>query len=96
MLERAIEKRVCDYATSKGLLVYKFTSPQRAAVPDRLLITTRGVTFFIEFKAAGKKPTPQQDREHTRLRDQGVQVFVVDDIDRGKRIVDAMEMGLVL
>ena len=38
MLEKQIESKVCDYAKSKGVLAYKFTSPARAAVPDRLFI----------------------------------------------------------
>ena len=36
MLEKQIEAKVCEYAKTKGVLVYKFTSPARAAVPDRL------------------------------------------------------------
>ena len=95
MLEKQIEKRVCDYARSKGTLAYKFTSPQRAAVPDRLMITPSGVAYFIEFKAEDKKPAPAQEREHQRLRDQQVKVFVVDSIEQGKQIVDRMSMGLV-
>ena len=37
MLEKQIEAKVCEYAKTKGVLVYKFTSPARAAVPDRLM-----------------------------------------------------------
>lgn len=88
MLERDIEKRVCDYAKSKGFLVYKFTSPNRAAVPDRMFVTPSGVVFFVEFKAPGKKPTPAQKREHERLENQGMRVWVVDDVEQGKKIVD--------
>jgi len=88
MLEKKIEEKVCEYAKSKGLLVYKFTSPQRAAVPDRLLVAPGGRVFFIEFKAEGKKPTPAQEREHIRLRNHGVKVFVVDSVDHGKDMID--------
>lgn len=90
MLESAIEKKVCDYAKEKGMLVYKFTSPNRAAVPDRLYVTPTGRMWFCEFKAAGKKPTPAQEREHARLRGHNVTVFVVDDIEQGKRYIDLM------
>ena len=68
MLERQIEESVCQYARDAGMLVYKFTSPNKAAVPDRLFITPKGTSWFIEFKRAGQKPTPQQQREHERLR----------------------------
>ena len=95
MLEKYIEAEVCSYAKSKGLLAYKFTSPARAAVPDRLFITQDGRVFFCEFKAAGKKPTPAQEREHTRLRQSKVNVFVIDSIPEGKVMVDVMVMGVI-
>lgn len=94
MLEKYIEAEVCSYAKTKGLLVYKFTSPARAAVPDRLFITQDGRVFFCEFKAAGKKPTPAQEREHQRLRQSKVNVFVIDSIPEGKVMIDVMVMGL--
>lgn len=88
MLEKQIEQRVCDYAKSRGWLVYKFTSPNRAAVPDRLFIAPGGRVMFVEFKAAGKKPTAPQVREHERLRAQGVPVYVIDNVVDGKAVVD--------
>ena len=90
MLEKEIEKRVCEYAKSKGWLVYKFTSPARAAVPDRLLISPLGKVIFCEFKREGQKPTVPQEREHQRLREQRVSVFVVDNVADGKAIIDTM------
>lgn len=92
MLEKQIEERVGTYAKEQGFLVYKFTSPQRAAVPDRLYITPRGKVFFVEFKREGMKPTPAQQREHERLREQGVMVFVIDDVDKGRAMVDQMRL----
>ena len=93
MLEKEIEAKVCEYARSKGVLAYKFTSPARAAVPDRLFIAQDGRMWFCEFKAAGKKPTPAQEREHTRLREQKVNVFVIDNVSEGKLMIDVMVMG---
>ena len=90
MLEKQIEQKVCDYAKDQGCLVYKFTSPNRAAVPDRLFVLPTGRVFFIEFKRSGAKPTPAQDREHARLRGHNVAVYVVDDIEQGKRYIDLM------
>lgn len=90
MLERNIEAAVCDYAKTKGFLVYKFTSPQRAAVPDRMFVTPKGVVFFIEFKATGKQPTAAQLREHSRLRGHKVVVEYINDVDIGKGFIDGM------
>jgi len=88
VLESRIEARVCKYASDKGFLVYKFTSPARAAVPDRMLIHPSGHVVFVEFKAGGKKPTPAQEREHMRLRGHNITVYVVDDIEVGKMMID--------
>lgn len=93
MLEKEIEARVCEYARGKGVLAYKFTSPARAAVPDRLFIAPDGRVWFCEFKREGQKPTPAQDREHTRLRQQKVNVFVIDNVIEGKAMIDLMVMG---
>jgi hypothetical protein len=95
VLENKIESKVREYALSLGFLVYKFTSPARAAVPDRLFIY-KGKHFFIEFKATGKKPTPAQEREHAKLRGGGATVFVVDDINKGKFILDMIHLGAKL
>jgi len=87
MLEKDIERKVCEYARSKGCLAYKFTSPNRAAVPDRLFIF-KGRIWFIEFKAPGKKPTVPQQREHNILATHYIDVFVVDDVEEGKFHID--------
>ena len=94
MLEKQIESAVCDYARAKGVLAYKFTSPARSAVPDRLFIAPDGRMWFCEFKRGGQKPTPAQDREHTRLRQQQVNVFVIDNVIEGKNMIDLMVMGV--
>lgn len=88
MLEKQIEAKVCDYAKSKGMLTYKFTSPSRAAVPDRMFICADGRIFFIEFKRGGQKPTDAQAREHERLRNHKVPVFVVDNVQDGIAVID--------
>lgn len=93
MLEKQIETKVCDYAKTKGMMVYKFTSPARAAVPDRMFIKN-GRVFFIEFKRGGQKATEAQEREHHRLRQQAINVFVVDNVDAGKECIDTM-CGLI-
>ena len=89
MQESEIEAAVCNYAKSKyKWLVYKFVSPSNRGVPDRLFIRNETV-FFIEFKAWNKIPTKLQKRVITKIRNQGVDVYVVDSIKQGKEIFDA-------
>jgi len=89
VLESQIEKKVCAYAKRKGWLVYKFTSPGKRSVPDRIFIGDRKM-FFIEFKAPGKKPTKLQLAEHAKIQSQGFIVWIIDDIDKGKTLIDTL------
>ena len=93
MLEKQIEAKVCEYAKTKNILAYKFTSPSRAAVPDRLFVLPNGRVFFCEFKREGQKPTDPQEREHHRLRQHKVNVFVIDNVKDGMSMIDLMVMG---
>lgn len=87
-LEKAIEGAVCDHAKQLGCLVYKFTSPSRRSVPDRLFILpdNKGV-FFIEFKRLGCEPTKAQAIEIAKIRAKGTRVFVIDNKDAGRALI---------
>ena len=86
--ERAIEKAVCLHATRQDFAPYKFTSPGRRSVPDRVFFGREGSMFFIEFKRKGAKPTVLQLREHEKLKARGFRVYVCDSVDDGKLIID--------
>ena len=93
-LESEIESKVCHYARQRyNILGYKFTSPNRRSVPDRLFLGPGGIHFFIEFKRLGGKPTKSQKREIDRLRGFGHHVHICDDVDRGKAIIDLEASG---
>lgn len=85
--EKSIETKVCKYAESKGWIVYKFVSPGNRSVPDRIFFK-KGLTMFIEFKKPGGKLTVLQSKTIKRLSDEGFLVFVCDNIEDGKGIID--------
>lgn len=88
MLERDIERKVCLYAKSKGMIAYKMNPLNNRGIPDRLFIAKNGNVFFIEFKQLGKLPNENQLREIDRLRDNNMRVYVIDNVDDGKEVVD--------
>ncbi len=90
MGEKAIEKKVCDYAKSQGLLCYKFVSPSQRGVPDRIFITKQGLVFFIEFKYKKAKAGSVQKRKIKEIRDHNVYVFVVNTVEGGTPIINKM------
>jgi hypothetical protein len=63
----------------KGI-AYKFVSPGRRSVPDRIVLLPGGRIVFVECKSPGKAPRADQLREHERLR-AGLNVVALDSKD---------------
>lgn len=85
MLEKEVEAYLVKRVKGCGGEAYKFTSPQRCNVPDRIVLRScENLTFwspkaiFVECKRPGGKCTDGQLREHKRLADLGFSVYVVD------------------
>lgn len=57
---------------------YKFTSPGKRSVPDRIAILPGGHMFFIELKAPGRVPTEEQQREIAYLKSLGHWAYWAD------------------
>lgn len=87
MRESEIEKKVCDYAKSKGWLTYKFVSPSNRGVPDRIWLKNSHIVF-VEFKAPNKMPTKLQEKVISKIQSQGFSVYVIDNVEKGKELVD--------
>jgi len=87
-LEKVIEQHVCARAQKLGIMHYKFISPSKRSVPDRIFILPGGAVFWIEFKRRGEHPTPAQCAEISKLQKQGATVYVVDHIAVGKQIIE--------
>lgn len=92
-LEKDIEKAIVTHARKLGILVYKFTSPSRRSVPDRVFVLPGGRVFFMELKRKGQKPTPSQEVEIEKLRKQGATVYVVSDVTAGRCIISGEFQG---
>jgi hypothetical protein len=86
MRESDIEAYLVARIKAQGGHAYKFTSPARRSVPDRLIVWPGGRICFVECKAPGQRPTPAQAREHDRLRALGCIVHVVDSVEAVARL----------
>jgi len=79
VLESSVEDYLKREVEKVGGEVRKVQWPGRAHAPDRLVLFPRKRTnCMVELKAPGKEPRPGQVREHTRLRNAGFKVFVID------------------
>ncbi|WP_208456780.1 VRR-NUC domain-containing protein [Burkholderia gladioli] len=80
MLEKTVEAYLVERVRALGGTAYKFTSPARASVPDRIVILPPGRIYFVELKRPGGKLTRGQEREHEHLRRLGADVRMLDSI----------------
>lgn len=79
--ETKIESRLRKKVESLGGAAYKFISPGRSGVPDRLVILPGDRIYFLELKAPGKAPRPLQRHEISRLQKLGCDVRVIDSAE---------------
>lgn len=79
--ESIIEKHLVAEVKKAGGRAYKFLSPGRRSVPDRIVLLPGGRLVFVECKAPGEQPRADQLREHERLRALGFTVVVLDSKD---------------
>ena len=86
--ESSVEGRAKRYAKSIGYWVRKFKSPGKANAPDDIFKHPFTDPFFIEFKALGKPASAAQLDEHEEMRKVGWTVYVVDNFDDAKKILD--------
>ncbi len=77
--ESSVEKPLVVKVKAAGGIAYKWVSPGRKGVPDRIVLLPGGKIVFVECKSPGKKPRTDQLREHARLRALGFTVVVLDD-----------------
>lgn len=92
-LEREIEKKFKHAMESLGCIVLKFTSPQNAGVPDRIVLIPGGIALFAEIKQSSGRLTPLQQVWRERLHTQkclyalvNSEAAVKDLAERVKRI----------
>jgi hypothetical protein len=81
LTESQIERKVCKWAKEKGILSYKFVSPQNSGVPDRMFIGPSGHVVFIEFKKPGGKLSALQIRTLDTMMRHRATVGVYDNFD---------------
>lgn len=78
-----IEQPATEYAQARGWLIEKVVSQSRRGFPDRFC-ARKGRVMLVEFKAPGEKPKTQQLKRHKELRDQGLEVHVIDNLENAK------------
>ncbi|SIO87022.1 VRR-NUC domain-containing protein [Nocardiopsis sp. JB363] len=84
-IENEIEAYLLENCRTVGFLCWKFTSPGRAGVPDRVVITP-WATVFVEVKRPGGRLRRLQQAIRAKMLRAGAAVYVVDS----RSAVDAL------
>lgn len=93
--EAKIEDYLKDEVEKLGGIAYKFVSPARRSVPDRLCVFETGLVAFVECKAPGGGLTKGQEREIERLASLSQPVFVVQSKEEVDEVI-ALIVSLIL
>lgn len=86
LLEKDLEKKFVETVKLIGGQAWKFTSPNMAGVPDRIVLLPGGRMFFAELKKPGEKLRPLQVKRKQQLEELGFRVEVIDSPEAISRL----------
>ena len=87
MRESTVERKICDYAKSIGVVAEKLAGPNDRGREDRMF-TKDGVAAFLEIKAPGRRPTALQLKRMKSRRANGFNSEWVDCEEGGVQFLD--------
>jgi len=93
MKENEIEKYLVYRTKGRGGRAFKFISPGCSGVPDRIVVMPGGRIGFLELKAPGKKPRPEQEYRIRQLRGLGCVAGTADSREGIDRFLDILAGG---
>ena len=67
----------------------RFLTLHPTGTPDWVAVHGKRLSFYLEVKRPGKKPSPEQERKHAELRLQGQTIITVDSV---KALKDWLEL----
>lgn len=81
MLESSVEAAVCRIVKGLGGVCWKWVSPGRVGVPDRICILPGPVIIFVELKRPGRNDgrSESQKKVFRILKDLGCEVWLIDN-----------------
>jgi len=89
--EKQVESYLKQEIAKLGGEAYKFVSPGRKFVVDRICVCPRGIIVFVEVKGNGKEPTPPQMREIERLQKKGHEACWVNSRERVDELINVIK-----
>ena len=91
MRERDVERKLVAAVKARGGICPKWVAPGFDGVPDRLVFLPGRHFGMVELKAPGEKPRPLQVSRHKLLQRLGFKVYVLDNPDAIKEVLDEIQ-----
>lgn len=88
---RGVQAPVVAYARSKGWQAHKLDTYGTPGEPDYIFVKVGRRAFYMEFKRPTKGAEVHQRTRHEQLRAAGFDVYVVNERDEGRLLVDAQD-----
>ena len=88
MRESKIESRLVCLVRERGGLCYKFVSPGNPGVPDRIVITPNGRTYYVELKNEVGRLSSIQKWQHDELRKRGADIRTLKSMEQVAAFVE--------
>ncbi len=76
--EKTLERRLASEVRRLGGMAVKQTAQYHRGLPDRIVLMPHGLTYFVELKSTGRRPTDLQRTTMAELAGLGFPVRVVD------------------
>lgn len=83
--EIEIERPASEFAESRGWFEVKIMATSKRGFPDRFF-ARHGRVVLVEFKRPGEVASKQQQRRHQELRDHGVEVMTIDNLEVARAV----------
>ncbi len=91
MTEKQIEQKLAKRVKALGGIALKLNPLGMDGIPDRLILLPKGIAFFVETKAPGKKPRALRVNRMKQLERLGFACFVLDD---DKQLDEVIKNGI--
>lgn len=88
--EKDLERYLCEQVRGLKGEAYKFVSPMRRFVLDRMCVLPHGKVWFVEVKSTGQVPSEGQFREIERLTKKGHHASWVDSTADINKLINHM------
>ena len=91
MIEKDIEKALISEVRKRHGVAFKFISPGKDGVPDRIVVLPDSIIAFIELKRPGEHLRPLQEKRASQLGALGFSVFCIDNKDQIREVLDEIQ-----